>query len=189
LILLIDNHDSFTWNLADILRRRKEIRVVLNDEITVEEIAELKPQGILISPGPGRPAESGISPAVVRHFAGKIPLLGVCLGHQLIGELYGAKVVHGRVPFHGKTTDIQHSGKNIFLGLPQPLTVMRYHSLVLGNDGLPQDLEITAWTASGEVMGIRHKILPLEGVQFHPESILTKEGEHILFNWMGSLSE
>lgn len=187
MILLIDNHDSFTWNLADILRRRRQIRVIQNDELTLEEISGLNPAGIVLSPGPGRPANSGVSPDVVRHFAGKVPILGVCLGHQLIGELYGAEVVHAHAPVHGKTADISHSGEGIFRGLPQPLTVMRYHSLVLNAAAMPDCLHITATTASGEVMAIRHKILPLDGVQFHPESILTKGGEQILFTWMDSL--
>jgi anthranilate synthase/aminodeoxychorismate synthase-like glutamine amidotransferase len=163
------------------------VRVVKNDQVTLAEIGKQRPRGILISPGPGRPSDSGISPEVVRQFSGHIPLLGICLGHQLIGELLGGSVVQSPTPVHGKTSLVSHTGLGLFSGLPQPLRMMRYHSLLIAPDGLPQELEVTAWAEKGEIMAIQHKLLPLAGVQFHPESILSEKGEQILFNWMGSL--
>jgi anthranilate synthase/aminodeoxychorismate synthase-like glutamine amidotransferase len=163
------------------------VRVVKNDQLTLKEVEKLQPKGILLSPGPGRPADSGISPEVVRAFAGRTPILGVCLGHQLIAELMGGSVVHAAAPVHGKTSAVRHSGAGLFAGLPQPLRVMRYHSLLVRPGSLPPEIEETAHTEDGEIMAIQHKILPLAGVQFHPESILSEKGEHILFNWMATL--
>lgn len=186
MILVIDNYDSFTWNLVNLVRRfHTRVEVVRNDAHTVEDLLALNPRGILISPGPGRPEDSGVSPELVRKVAGRIPVLGICLGHQLIGQLYGMELVHGSAPVHGKTCPIHHAGQGVFRGLPDSFTAMRYHSLVLAGDSVPTELEVTAWTAAGEVMGIRHRHMALEGVQFHPESILTEVGDAILANWLG----
>ena len=183
--LIIDNYDSFTYNLvqyfgelgADPLVRR-------NDEITPEEIASLNPDRICISPGPCTPREAGISNEVIRRFAGRYPLLGVCLGHQCIGDVYGGEVVRAGRLMHGKTSPIIHNGKDLFQGLPNPFEATRYHSLLVRRESLPECLEITAETAEGEIMGLRHKELPLWGVQFHPESILTTHGKEILKNFL-----
>jgi len=185
MILVIDNYDSFTYNLvqyfgelgADPLVRR-------NDEITPEEIASLNPYRICISPGPCTPREAGISNEVIRRFAGRYPLLGVCLGHQCIGDVYGGEVVRAGRLMHGKTSPIIHNGKDLFQGLPNPFEATRYHSLLVRRESLPECLEITAETAEGEIMGLRHKELPLWGVQFHPESILTTHGKEILKNFL-----
>jgi anthranilate synthase/aminodeoxychorismate synthase-like glutamine amidotransferase len=185
MILVIDNYDSFTYNLvqyfgelgADPLVRR-------NDEITPEEIASLNPDRICISPGPCTPREAGISNEVIRRFAGRYPLLGVCLGHQCIGDVYGGEVVRAGRLMHGKTSPIIHNGKDLFQGLPNPFEATRYHSLLVRRESLPECLEITAETAEGEIMGLRHKELPLWGVQFHPESILTTHGKEILKNFL-----
>ena len=185
MILVIDNYDSFTYNLvqyfgelgADPLVRR-------NDEITPEEIASLNPVRICISPGPCTPREAGISNEVIRRFAGRYPLLGVCLGHQCIGDVYGGEVVRAGRLMHGKTSPIIHNGKDLFQGLPNPFEATRYHSLLVRRESLPECLEITAETAEGEIMGLRHKELPLWGVQFHPESILTTHGKEILKNFL-----
>ena len=185
MILVIDNYDSFTYNLvqyfgelgADPLVRR-------NDEITQEEIASLNPDRICISPGPCTPREAGISNEVIRRFAGRYPLLGVCLGHQCIGDVYGGEVVRAGRLMHGKTSPIIHNGKDLFQGLPNPFEATRYHSLLVRRESLPECLEITAETAEGEIMGLRHKELPLWGVQFHPESILTTHGKEILKNFL-----
>lgn len=188
MVLVIDNYDSFTWNLVDILRRGKRpVKVVRNDELNIDEIKALNPQGILISPGPGRPSDSGVSISVVRELASRVPLLGICLGHQLVGEEMGAQLVHADEPMHGRTSDIEHDGKGLFQGLPQPLRVMRYHSLLLSRENMPKDIVVSAATSSGDVMGIRHKIHNLAGVQFHPESILSDYGARIIENWLNSL--
>lgn len=189
MILVIDNYDSFTWNLVDILRRgTRPVKVIRNDDCTAEEAFSLNPDGILISPGPGRPQDSGISAKLVQLANGKIPVLGICLGHQLLGEMFGARLIHASAPVHGKTSKVRHDGKGIFLGLDQPMRVMRYHSLLLEAESLPDELRVTAQTAQGEIMGIQHNFLNFTGVQFHPESVLTEKGDRILHNWMDGLS-
>ncbi len=190
MLLMIDNYDSFTYNLVQYFGELgTEVQVHRNDEITVEEIEALAPQHLVISPGPCTPNEAGISVAAIRHFAGKIPLLGVCLGHQSIGQAFGGKVVHAREIMHGKTSMMHHQDVSVFRGLENPFEATRYHSLVIEKDSLPECLEITAWTedANGnldEIMGVRHKTLPIEGVQFHPESILTQHGHDMLRNFL-----
>jgi anthranilate synthase component II len=190
MILVVDNYDSFTWNLVDILRRGPlPVHVVRNDAHSAEALMALRPAGILLSPGPGWPAESGVCPALVRLALGKVPLLGVCLGHQLLGSVAGLHLTHAPAPVHGKTSPVLHDGTGLFAGLPQPMQAMRYHSLVLeeGTSPVLEGLEITARTPDGEIMGIEHKFLIFAGVQFHPESVLTEGGEAILFNWMATL--
>ncbi len=188
MVLVIDNYDSFTYNLVELVRRDTEVMVLRNDECTVSQVAAIAPMGILISPGPGRPEDSGVSGALIREFVGQIPILGICLGHQLIAELYGGKVIHGQLPMHGKTSVIHHDGKGLFEALPQRITVMRYHSLVVEPNALPACLMVSAWGPTGEIMGIRHKFYNLAGVQFHPESILSPEGPKMIRNWIASLS-
>jgi para-aminobenzoate synthetase component 2 len=184
MILLIDNYDSFTYNLAQFLGQLGEtLEVRRNDQITVEQIAAKKPQGIVISPGPGEPQNAGICIDVVRQFTGKIPILGVCLGHQAIGYAFGGKVVRAPALMHGKTSRIHHDSKTIFRKLPQDFVATRYHSLIVQRKGLPRELEISAET-DGLIMGLRHRKLPLEGVQFHPESVLTEVGMQILRNFL-----
>lgn len=183
MLLLIDNYDSFTYNLAQYFGELgEEVCVIRNDQITLSEIETLRPRRICISPGPCTPNEAGISIPLIRHFAGQVPLLGVCLGHQAIGAAFGGRVVHAKNLMHGKTDIVTHIGKGVFAGLPQGYTVTRYHSLALTD--LPECLEITAWSADGEIMGVRHKSLPIEGVQFHPESILTEHGHALLQNFL-----
>lgn len=185
MIVVIDNYDSFTWNLVDLLRRRKKrVAVYRNDEVSAADILELRPKGLLLSPGPGRPADSGISPELLRMAAGKVPILGICLGHQLIGEHFGMQLKLGDAPVHGKTSKVMHVGNGLFKGLPTPFEAMRYHSLVLSKEAMPESLEVTAWTATDEVMAIQHRTLPIIGLQFHPESILTQGGETMLENWV-----
>ena len=185
MILVIDNYDSFTYNLVQYLGEiGAEVKVYRNDQITVQEIEKLKPGRLLISPGPGRPNDAGISEEVVRRFAGKLPILGVCLGHQAIGEVFGGKIVRAKKLMHGKTSSIIHDGKTIFQGLPNPFPATRYHSLLVERESLPQVLEVSAWTKEGEIMGLRHKEYKVEGVQFHPESILTKNGKQLLTNFL-----
>jgi len=185
MLLIIDNYDSFTYNLVQYLgEMHVEMRVVMNDEITVDEIADLKPERILISPGPGTPDSAGISLAVIERFADRLPILGVCLGHQTIGQHFGGKVVRAPVPVHGKPTKIDHDGKTIFAGLPIPFVTGRYHSLVVDRDGLPDELEISATSPDGLIMGFRHRAKRIEGVQFHPESILTEHGKKLLQNFV-----
>ncbi len=190
MLLMIDNYDSFTYNLVQYLGELgADVRVYRNDQITVDEIAQLAPDHIVVSPGPCTPNEAGISMAAIKAFAGKIPLLGVCLGHQSIGQVFGGRIIHAREIMHGKTSMIYHTGVGVFHGLPSPFEATRYHSLVIEKATAPECLEMTAWTqtASGEVdeiMGVRHKTLAVEGVQFHPESILTQHGHAMLRNFL-----
>jgi anthranilate synthase component 2 len=185
MLLMIDNYDSFTYNIVQYFGELGEdVRVYRNDTITVEEIEALAPTRIVISPGPCSPDEAGISVAAIRHFAGKIPILGVCLGHQSIGSAFGGKVVRSATLMHGKTSPIHHDGKGLFAGLPNPFEATRYHSLVVERASFPDCLEITAWVEEGEIMGLRHRELPIWGVQFHPESILTLGGMDILRNFL-----
>jgi anthranilate synthase component 2 len=185
MLLMIDNYDSFTYNLVQYLGELGEdVRVYRNDQITVEEIAQLRPGHIVISPGPCTPNEAGISVDTVKRFGGKIPLLGVCLGHQGIGQAYGGHIVHAKRIMHGKTSMIHHTGEGVFAGLPSPFEATRYHSLVIERESLPVCLELTAWTDDGEIMGVRHKEFAVEGVQFHPESILTEHGHKLLANFL-----
>jgi anthranilate synthase component 2 len=185
MLLMIDNYDSFTYNLVQYLGELGEtVKVFRNDEISLEQIEALGPDRIVISPGPCTPNEAGVSVAAIRHFAGKIPILGVCLGHQSIGQAYGGKIVHASQLMHGKTSAIRHTNAGVFTGLPNPLTATRYHSLVIEQATLPACLEVTAWSEDGEIMGVRHRQLPVEGVQFHPESILTEHGHDLLANFL-----
>jgi anthranilate synthase component II len=185
MILMIDNYDSFTYNLVQYLGSLgKDIRVHRNDKITVNKIKKLNPEKIVISPGPGRPEDAGVSCDVIAEFAGKIPVLGVCLGHQAIGYVYGGRIVGAARLMHGKTSMIYHNGKTIFKGIPNPFEATRYHSLLIERKSLPDCLEITAWTREKEIMGVKHKKYPVWGVQFHPESILTKSGMDILRNFL-----
>ena len=185
MIVMIDNYDSFTYNLVQYLGEMgQDLRVFRNDRITLEEIADLKPDHIVISPGPCTPNEAGISVDVVKRFAGEVPILGVCLGHQSIGQAFGARIVRAQRLMHGKTSLIQHDGRTIYTGLPNPFEATRYHSLLVERDSLPDCLEISAETDIGEIMGIRHKEYPVEGVQFHPESILTTVGKDLLRNFL-----
>ncbi|GMK42558.1 glutamine amidotransferase [Paenibacillus sp. CCS19] len=185
MILVIDNYDSFTYNLVQYLGELGEdIVVKRNDEIGLDDIAALEPDHILISPGPCSPNEAGISLAVIDRFKGEIPIFGVCLGHQSIGQAFGGDVVRAEKLMHGKTSEILHDGKTIFEGIPSPFTATRYHSLIVKRETLPDCLEITAETAEGEIMGLRHKEYPIEGVQFHPESIITENGLNMLRNFL-----
>lgn len=185
MVLMIDNYDSFTYNLVQYLGELgQEVRVYRNDKITLDEIAALNPSHIILSPGPCTPNEAGICLNLIRCFAGRIPILGVCLGHQAIGQAFGGRVVRAPRLMHGKTSAIYHDGRTIFAGIPSPFTATRYHSLIVEKDSLPDCLEITAWTDMGEIMGLRHKTLPVEGVQFHPESILTEHGHDLLANFL-----
>jgi anthranilate synthase/aminodeoxychorismate synthase-like glutamine amidotransferase len=191
MLLLIDNYDSFTWNLAQYLGELGEdVRVERNDALTIDRIRELAPARIVISPGPCTPNEAGISMDVIRTFAGQVPLLGVCLGHQCIGQVFGGRIVRARTVMHGKTSKVFHDEGGLYAGLPNPLTAMRYHSLVIAPETLPDELEVTAKTWDEEIMGVRHRAFagtsaPLEGVQFHPESIMTLEGKAMLRNFLG----
>lgn len=185
MILVIDNYDSFTYNLVQYLGELgADLIVRRNDEVTVEDIEKLAPEKIVISPGPCTPNEAGVSVPTVIHFAGKIPILGVCLGHQSIGQAFGGKVIGAPNIMHGKVSDICHDGKSVFSGLPDPFVATRYHSLVVERESLPDCLEISAETTDGIIMGLRHKDLAVEGVQFHPESILTGEGKNLLKNFL-----
>ena len=187
MILLIDNYDSFTYNLVQYFGELGEdVRTYRNDEITIEAIEKLNPSRICISPGPCTPHEAGVSVPVLQHFAGKLPILGVCLGHQSIGAAFGGKIIRAQQVMHGKTSPIEHTGVGGFKNLPSPYTVIRYHSLAIARDSLPDCLEVTAWTADGEIMGVRHKTYPIEGVQFHPESILSDHGHALLQNFLKS---
>jgi len=185
MLLMIDNYDSFTYNLVQYLGELGEdIKVFRNDKITIQEIEALKPDRIVISPGPCTPKEAGISVDLIKYFAGKIPILGVCLGHQSIGAAFGGDIINAPCLMHGKTSMIHHDGKTIFKGLPNPFEATRYHSLIIKKETMPDCLEISAWTDTGEIMGVRHKEFILEGVQFHPESILTRVGKDLLRNFL-----
>lgn len=185
MLLMIDNYDSFTYNLVQYFGELgANVKVVRNDEITLEQIAALKPDQLVISPGPCSPAEAGISVPAIQAFAGKLPILGVCLGHQSIGAAFGGRIVHAQKLMHGKTSPVHHKDVGVFRGLPNPLTCTRYHSLAIERESLPDCLEVTAWTDDGEIMGVRHKTLDVEGVQFHPESILTERGHDLLRNFL-----
>ena len=190
MVLMIDNYDSFTYNLVQYLGELGEhVAVHRNDQISIAEIVQMAPERIVISPGPCTPDQAGVSMAVVEHFAGKLPLLGVCLGHQSIGQVYGGRVLRARNVMHGKTSMIHHTGQGVFHDLPNPFVATRYHSLIVSDDGLPQCLEVTAWTefedgSRDEIMGFRHRELVVEGVQFHPESILTECGHDLLRNFL-----
>lgn len=185
MLLMIDNYDSFTYNLVQYFGELgEEVLTYRNDEISLQKITELKPDRICISPGPCTPHEAGVSVPLLQNFAGKLPILGVCLGHQSIGAAFGGKVVRAREVMHGKTSPIEHTGVGVFKDLPSPFTVIRYHSLAIERASLPNHLEVTAWTADGEIMGVRHKDFPIEGVQFHPESILSEHGHALLKNFL-----
>ena len=192
MLLMIDNYDSFTYNLVQYLGELgADVEVHRNDEITVEEIEAKQPERIMISPGPCTPDEAGISMAAIKAFAGRVPILGVCLGHQSIGQVFGGKIVHAKEIMHGKTSSIYHKNEHVFKGLKNPYTATRYHSLVIEKESLPDCLEITAWTETesgeiDEIMGVRHKTMNVEGVQFHPESILTEHGHDLLSNFLRS---
>jgi anthranilate synthase component 2 len=184
-LLMIDNYDSFTYNLVQYFGELgADVRVVRNDAVTVEAIERLRPDHIVVSPGPCSPNEAGISLAAIAHFAGRVPILGVCLGHQAIGQAFGGKVVHAKTLMHGKVSPIEHGGRGVFAGLPAPFAATRYHSLAVERGSLPDCLEVTAWTADGEIMGLRHRTLAVEGVQFHPESVLTEHGHAMLRNFV-----
>jgi anthranilate synthase component 2 len=184
-LLMVDNYDSFTYNIVQYFGELgAQVEVFRNDEITLEGIAERRPDRLVISPGPCSPAEAGISVAAIRHFAGKLPILGVCLGHQSIGAALGGKIICARELMHGKTSVITTTQEGVFAGLPQQFTVNRYHSLAIERDSCPPELKVTAWTDDGEIMGVRHASLPIEGVQFHPESILTEHGHAMLQNFL-----
>ncbi len=190
MLLMLDNYDSFTYNLVQYLGELgAEVKVVRNDEMPVEALEDLAPERIVVSPGPCTPNEAGISLATLERFAGKLPVLGVCLGHQSLGQAFGGEVVRAREPMHGKTSPVYHNGEGVFAGLPNPFTVTRYHSLVVKRETLPECLEITAWTqhpdgSMDEIMGLRHREFMIEGVQFHPESILTEHGHDLLANFL-----
>ena len=190
MLLMIDNYDSFTYNLVQYLGELgADVEVHRNDQITVDEIKARSPERIMISPGPCTPDEAGVSMAAIKEFAGKLPILGVCLGHQSIGQVFGGKIIHAREIMHGKTSLIHHKGEHVFKGLENPYTATRYHSLVIDKNSLPDCLEVTAWTETengelDEIMGVRHKELAVEGVQFHPESILTEHGHDLLQNFL-----
>lgn len=191
MILVIDNYDSFTYNLVQYIGELGgEVEVRRNDQVSVAEIEAMQPKKIVISPGPCTPREAGISIELIRHFAGKVPLLGVCLGHQAIGEAFGGQVVRAKNLMHGKTSQVEHDGKTIFRGLSSPMTATRYHSLIVAEDGLPTDLAVSAWTRDQDgtrvIMGLRHRKFPVEGVQFHPESVLTAEGKKLVKNFLQS---
>lgn len=187
MILIIDNYDSFTYNLVHIVAgHTKEYTVVRNDAMTVEEVKEMNPDKILISPGPGRPAEAGITEEVIRELGTQTPILGVCLGLQAIGEVFGGKVVHAPKQMHGKTSAIHHDNQSVFRNIPDNFTATRYHSLVLDPASIPDDLEVTARSEDNVIMGVRHRKYPIEGIQFHPESILTIEGPKIIRNWLST---
>ena len=191
MVFVLDNYDSFTYNLVQYLGELgARVQVRRNDEVTVGEIAAMHPARIVVSPGPCTPQEAGISIELIRHFAGKVPVLGVCLGHQAIGAAFGGQVVRAKNLMHGKTSQVEHDGKTIFRGLSSPMTATRYHSLIVSEKDLPSDLEVSAWTSDKDgtrvIMGLRHKKFPVEGVQFHPESVLTDEGKKLVANFLRS---
>jgi anthranilate synthase component 2 len=185
MLLMIDNYDSFTYNIVQYFGELgQDVRTVRNDEISLAQIADLNPDRICVSPGPKSPKDAGVSVEVLKEFAGKKPILGVCLGHQAIGEAFGGKIIRAKQVMHGKTSRIAHTGEGVFKGLPSPFTVIRYHSLAIERASLPACLEVTAWTDDGEIMGVRHKEFDIEGVQFHPESILSEHGHAMLKNFL-----
>ena len=186
MVLVIDNYDSFTYNLVQYLGELgAEIRVRRNDEVTLDEVAAMQPSQILISPGPGRPEDAGVTMDVIRRFGATTPLLGVCLGHQAIGMVYGGVVCRATAPMHGKTSTVEHDGKGVFSGIASPIQAGRYHSLIIASDSVPADLEVSARTTEdGTIMGVRHRKVPVHGVQFHPESVLTEAGMHMLRNFL-----
>ncbi len=185
MITLIDNYDSFTYNLYQYLGELgADVRVMRNDAVSVAELKLMQPDGIVISPGPGTPDGSGVSMQAIETFAGQVPVLGVCLGHQCIGQLYGAKIVRAPELRHGKTSEIYHTGKGVFAGLPNPFVATRYHSLIVDSASCPPELEVTAWTGDGLIMGLKHKSVDVEGVQFHPESMMTTSGKALLSNFL-----
>jgi anthranilate synthase/aminodeoxychorismate synthase-like glutamine amidotransferase len=187
-VVVVDNYDSFTYNLVQYIETLGgECDVRLNDRVTVQQIREARPAGVLLSPGPGNPDDAGVTLAVIEQLSGELPIFGVCLGHQAIGQAFGGKVVRAPELMHGKTSGIEHDGRRIFQGLPSPFEATRYHSLIVDEAGFPAALEVTARTKKGEIMGLRHRTLAVEGVQFHPESILTDHGLHMIDNWLGSL--
>ncbi|WP_391206210.1 aminodeoxychorismate/anthranilate synthase component II [Psychrobacillus sp. L4] len=189
MILMIDNYDSFTYNLVQYIGELgEEVKVVRNDELTIAEIEQLAPNIIVVSPGPCTPNEAGISLEVITHFAGKIAILGVCLGHQSIGQAFGGKVIRAERLMHGKTSPVFHDGKGVNKEMPNPFQATRYHSLLVEKETLPDCLEVTSWTEEGEIMGLRHKEFAIEGVQFHPESIMTEEGKKLIQNFIGAYS-
>jgi anthranilate synthase component 2 len=186
MLLVIDNYDSFTYNLVQYLGELgADVKVVRNDEVTVDEVQAMRPDRIVLSPGPCTPDEAGISLGVIERLGGRVPILGVCLGHQAIGQAYGGRVVHAKALMHGKTSPVRHAGRGVFRGLPNPFTATRYHSLAVERESLPDALEVTAWTDDGEIMGLAHRSLRVEGVQFHPESILTEHGHALLGRFLG----
>ena len=190
-VFVLDNYDSFTYNLVQYIGELgAQVEVRRNDEVTVNEIEAMHPERIVVSPGPCTPLEAGISIELIRHFAGKVPVLGVCLGHQAVGAAFGGQVVRAKNLMHGKTSQVEHDGKTIFRGLASPMTATRYHSLIVAEDGLSSDLEVSAWTSDKDgtrvIMGLRHKKFPVEGVQFHPESVLTDEGKKLVTNFLRS---
>jgi anthranilate synthase/aminodeoxychorismate synthase-like glutamine amidotransferase len=189
MVFVLDNYDSFTYNLVQYLGELgAEVVVRRNDQVTVTQVEAMKPDRIVVSPGPCTPKEAGISIGLIRHFTGKVPVLGVCLGHQALGAAFGGKVVRAKNLMHGKTSEVEHDGKTIFKDLPSPMTATRYHSLIVSEEGLPSDLEVSGWTTekdgSHTIMGLRHKKFPVEGVQFHPESVLTGEGKKLIQNFL-----
>jgi len=185
MLLMIDNYDSFTYNIVQYFGELgEEVRTVRNDEVTIQDIADMKLDRICISPGPKAPRDAGVSVEVIQQFGGKLPILGVCLGHQAIGEAFGGKIIRAKQVMHGKTSQIAHTGVGVFKDIPSPFTVIRYHSLAIERASLPDCLEVTAWTDDGEIMGVRHKEFDIEGVQFHPESILSEHGHKLLKNFL-----
>ncbi|MGH9500986.1 MAG: anthranilate synthase component II [Terriglobales bacterium] len=194
MVFVLDNYDSFTYNLVQYLGELgAKVEVRRNDQATIADVEVMRPERILISPGPCTPTEAGISVELIRHFAGKVPILGVCLGHQAIGAAFGGEVVRAPKLMHGKTSEVRHDGKTIFRGLNSPLTATRYHSLIVKEETLPQDLEVSAWTSDetgqSTIMGLRHRKFPIEGVQFHPESVLTLEGKQLIRNFLAMTAE
>ena len=190
MILFIDNYDSFTYNIVQYFAQLgQDVLVRCNDEVTVSEIEDLHPQYLVIGPGPCSPKEAGISVEVMRHFAGKIPIMGICLGHQAIGEAFGGRIVRAKALMHGKVSPVFHEGRGMFCGLPNPVSCTRYHSLAIERESLPDCLEVTAWAEDGEIMGVRHKSYPVEGVQFHPEALLTEHGHEMLGNFLREFAD
>ncbi len=191
MVFVLDNYDSFTYNLVQYIGELgSQVEVRRNDEVKIRDIEAMRPEHIVISPGPCTPQDAGISIELIRHFAGKVPLLGVCLGHQAIGAAFGGQVVRAKNLMHGKTSRVEHDGKTIFRGLSSPMTATRYHSLIVAQEGLPEDLQVSAWTRDSDgtrvIMGLRHRNFPVEGVQFHPESVLTDEGKKLVANFLRS---